>query len=261
VFYPPLLLELAHWRRAGRAARLWWRDDDAAGGSAALDRLLQVSRATGAPLALAVVPAGDMASLARRLARADLVTPIQHGIDHRNRRIGPAAGEFPHDWSAAELAAGLRRGWALIEGLPRVRAVFAPPWNDIHPELAAALAACGYVGWSANGALAKAEGLARVDAHLDLLRWRGGARFRGTWRFLDLLTAELARRRKAGLWDAPIGLLTHHLAHDERAWDFLERFLAWSGRRPDLVWTALADLLPASTGPGKLRAFATADAC
>ncbi len=243
-----LWLELRRWRRAGRTARLWWRDDDAAGGSAALDRLLQASRATGVPLTLAAVPAGDMAGLAARLARASLVTVVQHGVDHQNRRSGPAAGEFPHDWSRHELEIALHRGWSLLQTVPRAQPIYVPPWNDVHPELEAALGAGGYAGWSVNGELAP-EGLARVDAHLDLMRWRGGARFRGRGRFLKTLTGELARRRRAGLWAAPIGVLTHHLAHDEAAWRFLEAFLAWTAR-DEFAWAALSDLL-AAAGAGR----------
>jgi hypothetical protein len=243
--------ELARWRRAGRTARLWWRDDDAAGGSARLDRLLQLSWDRGVPLTLAVVPAGDMVSLGARLADTTLVSVTQHGVDHQNRRGGPAAGEFPHDWTQGDLEIALRRGWSLIQGLPRAEAIYVPPWNDAHPALEAALAACGYAGWSVNGEMAPAgadpgEHLPRVDAHLDLMRWRGGARFRGRGRFLRTLAGELARRRKAGLWSAPIGILTHHLAHDERAWRFLEAFLTWSLRRPEFAWAALPDLLRAA---------------
>ena len=248
--------ELRRWRRAGRTARRWWRDDDAAGGSAALDRLLQGSRASGAPLALAAVPAGDMAGLARRLTRIPLVNVVQHGVDHQNRRSGPAAGEFPHDWSGRELETALRRGWSLLQAAPGARPVFVPPWNDVHPHLETALGACGYAGWSASGQVSpkfdEDTGLVRVDVHLDLLRWRGGARFRGRGRFLRALAAELARRRRAELWDAPIGLLTHHLAHDEAAWRFLEAFLVWTARRREFVWAALPDLLRAA-GEGGAR--------
>jgi hypothetical protein len=245
--------ELARWRKAGRTARLWWRDDDAAGASAALDRLLQASRATGVPLTLAVVPAGDMRSLAGRLARASMVNVVQHGVDHRNRRGGPAAGEFPHDWPRRDLETALRRGWSLLQAVPRSQPVYVPPWNDAHPELEAALGACGYAGWSANGELAPAVredgGPPRLDVHLDLLRWRGGARFRGRGRLLSALADELRRRRLAGRWEAPIGLLTHHLAHDERAWRFLEAFLAWSAARGELAWVALPAVLRPMSDP------------
>jgi hypothetical protein len=247
--------ELGRWRRAGRTAQLWWRDDDAAGGSAALDRLLQASRASGVPLTLAAVPAGDMTGLAARLARTSLVSVVQHGVDHQNRRGGPAAGEFPHGWTQNELEIALRRGWSLLQAIPRAQPVYVPPWNDIHPQLEAALGVCGFVGWSVSGGLAAAcdlgeRGLPRVDAHLDLMRWRGGARFRGQGRFLKTLAGELARRRKAGLWAAPLGILTHHLAHDARAWRFLEAFLTWSLSRREFAWAALPDLLRAA-GEGR----------
>lgn len=241
-----LLLEAWRWRRAGRTARLWWRDDDADGDCVRLERLLRLSLESGVPLTLAVVPTGDMLSLAARLGGrggdASRVSVAQHGVDHQNRRTGPAAGEFPHDWTPRELEIALRRGWSLIQDLPHAEPVFVPPWNDIHPGLEAALAACGYAGWSVNGEVAS-PGLARVDVHLDLLRWRGGARFRGKGRFLKAFSAELRRRRKAGCWEAPIGLLTHHLAHDDRSWDFLERFLRWTARRPEMSWAALPALI------------------
>lgn len=249
----PLSLELWRWRLAGRTARLWWRDDDAAGASARLDKLLLIAWETGVPLTLAAVPTGDMAGLSAmlrlRLATAtSRITVVQHGVDHQNRRAGPAAGEFPHDWTQDALEIALRRGWSLIQGLANAEPIYVPPWNDAHPRLEAALRACGYAGWSVNGAMATCGGpagkrLARVDAHLDLMRWRGGARFRGRGRFAAAFAAELRRRRKAGLWDAPIGLLTHHLAHDPASWAFLERFLTWTGRQRALRWEALPDLI------------------
>jgi hypothetical protein len=83
----------------------------------------------------------------------------------------------------------------------------------------------------------------RLDAHLDLLRWRGGARFRGRARLQAALARELRVRRSRRLWRAPIGLLTHHLNHDDAAWRFLEEFLAWSRERPEFVWCSLGELL------------------
>ena len=240
---PRLELELLRWRLAGRRARLWWRDDDAAAAGPELNRLLTISADTATPLALAVIPAGDMAGLAPALASAGQVTVVQHGVDHQNRREGAAAGEFAHDWPQARLAAEISRGWGRIAGLPGALQVFVPPWNDVHPALEAALRDCGFVGWSAEGSV-DAGPLPRRDVHLDLLRWRGGARFRGRARFLAALRRELARRRRDGRWDAPIGILTHHLAHDAPAWRFLAAFLRWSQGRPQLAWVDLQSLLP-----------------
>jgi hypothetical protein len=243
-----LWLELRRWKAAGHTARLWWRDDDASGSTGALDRLLldrlvQISALTGTPLALAVVPVGEMSGLGSRLQDAATVTVAQHGVDHQNRREGPAAGEFPHDWSQQQLEEAMTAGWRRIENLPRALKVFAPPWNDIHPHLERALRANGYVGWSAGGTVSASGSCCRLDIHLDLMRWRGGPRFRGRGKLLADFAAELRRRRRAGLWDAPIGLLSHHLAHDTAAWTFLGDFLRWTKAQPELTWVSLPELM------------------
>jgi hypothetical protein len=243
-----LWLELRRWRAAGQTARLWWRDDDATGSAPArdgllLERLAKVSADTGTPLVLAVVPAGELSVLAKRLEGAATVTVVQHGVDHQNRREGAVAGEFPQDWSQPQLQEALASGWSRMATLPRAMKVFAPPWNDVHPLLERALRANGYVGWSANGTVASSGTCCRLDAHLDLLRWRGGARFRGRGKLLGAFAAELRRRRLSGLWDAPIGLLTHHLAHDDEAWAFLGDFLRWTKARPQLSWVSLPELM------------------
>ncbi|HEY3949565.1 polysaccharide deacetylase [Phenylobacterium sp.] len=254
-----LALELRRWRRAGRTARLWWRDDDAAGSATTLerlllDRLVAVARKAGTPVTLAVVPSGELSGLAVRLAEAPaLVSVAQHGTDHQNRRAGAAAGELPHDWTAAQVREALNHGWARMATLPRAIKVFMPPWNDLHPALAAVLAEEGYQALSASGGLGEAagSGLPRLDGHLDLMRWRGGVRFRGRGRFAANLTAELRRRRRARRWDAPIGLLTHHLAHDAAAWSFLAEFLAWTRARPEFAWTSLQELLSGAGQAGE----------
>lgn len=247
----PILLdiELLRWRLAGRRAKLWWRDDDARTATPELERLLAISGEAAAPLTLAVIPSADMAALSSALMGRSQIDVAQHGVDHQNRRRGSQAGEFPHDWPLAKLLPMLWRGWAAIGMLPGALPVFAPPWNDVHPALEAALAECGFLAWSANGALSTHRDV-RVDVHLDLLRWRGGVRFRGGGRFMGTLRRELARRRRAGRWEAPIGLLTHHLAHDEPAWRFLEDFVAWTGAHPAFEWTSLRALIPQTRREG-----------
>jgi len=237
-----LEFELLRWRVAGHRARLWWRDDDATERSAALFRLFSLSNSAAVPLTLAVIPSGDMAGLAKALAVGEQVTVAQHGVDHQNRRTGPVAGEFPQDWTRDAVKAKLSWGWDRVRALPGIMPVFVPPWNDVHPELDAALVDLGFRALSASGELQSGE-LVRLDVHLDLMRWRGGARFRGQRRFLRALFEALRLRRRLRLWTAPIGLLTHHLAHDEAAWKFLHEFLAWTERRTALGWVGLASLL------------------
>jgi hypothetical protein len=153
------------------------------------------------------------------------------------------AGEFPHDWSRLRLVTALLAGRRRIASLPGAMPVFVPPWNDVHPELEQALSDAGYIGWSAAGEPRRRGALTRLDIHLDLLRWRGGARFRGPRKFLRELATELRTRRLAEAWHEPIGLLTHHLDHDEEAWAFLEQFLAWTREDQPFLWRALPDVL------------------
>jgi hypothetical protein len=249
--------ELRLWVQAGRRARLWWRDDDARAPGEALDRLLAASAAHGAPLTLAVIPDGDLTALAQRLAGQDLVSVVQHGVDHENRREGPQAGEFPHHWLRLRVSTQVRAGWVRLQALPGVHKIYVPPWNDVHPQLAGALADSGYLGWSAAPETEPPPLPPRVDIHLDLLRWRGGARFRGEAKVLEALREQLAERRKAQRWDDPIGILTHHLVMDEPAWAFLDSFLAWTMGRRALTWAALPTLLPSVAAPSEVRVSAT----
>ncbi|MCH6588741.1 MAG: hypothetical protein IH805_10580 [Proteobacteria bacterium] len=59
--------ELDAWAAAGRAATLWWRDDDAVEPSADLERLLGLAAARDIPIALAAIPARASEALAEWL--------------------------------------------------------------------------------------------------------------------------------------------------------------------------------------------------
>lgn len=236
--------ELARWRAAGRRARLWWRDDDARAPGPALERLLAHALAFDAPLTLAVIPDSDRADLAKRLASVRGVRVVQHGADHVDRSVGGGAFEFPPEHTAEQIAAALRDGWTRLAPLPGALKLFTPPWNAIHPRLTDALASERYVGWSAWAQVAPKATPPRVDTHLDLLRWNPTPRFRGAGRLASQLRRQLARRRKAGTWDSPIGLLTHHLDHDEAAWKWLAGLMRTVRHHPVLTWSDLADLLP-----------------
>jgi hypothetical protein len=86
----------------------------------------------------------------------------------------------------------------------------------------------------------------RLDSHVDILRWKGQTRFRGDRRVLEALRRQLRLRRRSGAFDEPIGLLSHHLVHDEAAW----RFLAWFVRtsRRHFAWRGFPELAR-SRGP------------
>ncbi|MGD1877345.1 MAG: polysaccharide deacetylase family protein [Kiloniellaceae bacterium] len=241
--------ELDAWAETGRTAQVWWRDDDAAAATPAFERLLQLAAGTGAPLALAVIPASAEPALARQVADqpAD-VTVLQHGFAHADH--APAAAKKCELVSPAARPAGIDELCQGHERLGRLfgqrfRPVLVPPWNRIADDLVARLPALGFGGLStykARGAASPAPGLHQVNCHLDILQWRPTRRFLGTQAALDLLTGHLAAKRQ-GAADAaePSGILSHHLVHDDAAWDFLKELLERLARH------AGASLLPAGT--------------
>jgi hypothetical protein len=99
----------------------------------------------------------------------------------------------------------------------RVSPVFVPPWNRIAPELVGSLRDLGYRAVSTFcGEPTPSPGLVRLETHLDPIDWRGTRGLRD----VDELVRDLAHRLAAAR--EPIGLLTHHQAHDEATWRFIE---------------------------------------
>src|SRR5438128_9741882 len=76
---------------AGRVPQFWWRDDDAAEWTPALERLVELAGERGVPLAVAAIPARLSDQARRRLAAAPHVTMLVHGLAHRNH--APAAAK------------------------------------------------------------------------------------------------------------------------------------------------------------------------
>jgi hypothetical protein len=238
--------ELARWRDEGRVASFWWRDDDAAAPCAPLERLLGLSKTTGVPLALAVVPlAAEPQLFAGLEARV-----LMHGTDHRNRA---ASGEKKTEFAAAE--ADERALERLREARARLAAlagacfvpVLAPPWNRFKRSLVARLAECELRGLSGYGARASAQaapGVTEVNAHVDLIDWRGTRHFIGEEAALRAAASHLAARR-AGRADAaePTGVLTHHALHGEETFSFLDRLFERT-RRHGAAWPDALALFP-----------------
>jgi hypothetical protein len=225
--------EIARWRDAGRTAELWWRDDDVADATANLDRLLSVQREAQVPLALAVIPAIATPALAARLAGESAIDLLQHGYAHVNH--APANDKKcelgPH--RPAMLVLGeLGTGWLALERLfgERPLPVLVPPWNRIAPALVPALPEIGFVGLSSFGRRPRAEavrGLRQVNAHLDVVDWKGRRGFVGEETALAALMAALRHARQSS--HEPVGVLSHHLVMDEAAWDFLRSLLEKAG--------------------------------
>jgi hypothetical protein len=255
--------ELDAWAETGSRATFWWRDDDAVEPTAALDRLLALAAAQGIPVAAAVVPGRSSAALGRRLAgAADIATPLQHGYLHRNHAAaGRKKAELGGERPGAEVCKELMRGAARMAAIfgPEALPVLVPPWNRIASELIPVLPELGLTGLSTYGPRSSPSptpGLTQANTHVDIMRWDAPRGFLGEPEALELFRGHLAARRRAdtrpGAVDPsePTGLLTHHLAHDEHAWDFLERLLPVLARHPAARALPAAEVFNAGqTGP------------
>jgi hypothetical protein len=255
--------ELDAWAAAGRTADFWWRDDDAHVAGPALDRLLDLAAAAAVPVAVAVVPMLADRALAAALDGSG-ATVLQHGYAHANfapdgaKRIelGP---QRPAPHVLADLAVGHERLADLFG--PRALPVLVPPWNRIAPVLVPMLPEIGYRGLSrylARQRAAPVAGLVEVNAHVDIVDWKAPAGidrpagladprpFAGEAAVLAALAGHLgARRRAAADPDEPTGLLTHHLVHDDDAWNFVAALLAHIGRHPAVRWRSAVELFAA----------------
>lgn len=241
--------ELDVWAKAGRTADLWLRDDDAGESHPTLDWLLDLTEAEVIPLALAAIPARVADELASRVAAAPRAAVLQHGYAHINHaepggrkcELGP---ERPAELVIGELATGWDRLDRLFGG--RAIPVLVPPWNRIGAHLIPLLPEIGYRGLSTFGPRRWTEAASRltqINTHIDIIDWKGSRGFAGEAKVLGGILNELRTRRSAqpGM-TGPIGVLTHHLAHDAACWVFLETLLACTARHPAVRWRDARDL-------------------
>jgi hypothetical protein len=241
--WPALKQELDRWHAEGRAATLWWRDDDACSVTAALDQLLMLRHAAGVPLALAVIPACADERLAKALPETG-VDVLQHGLLHRNHAPpGHAKAEFGRHRPRALMAAEVREGWERLANFRAALPVFVPPWNRIDHDLAAALPGLGIAGLSTDRPRKPAPpGLTVANSHVDIMAWNT-RQFAGDGVVLAEAMRHLADRRSGRADpDEPTGLLTHHLAHDASAWDFIRRFLEATAAHPAVRYLSAREI-------------------
>ena len=242
--WQPLLAELDHWRQSGRRAPLWLRDDDAVEPTAALDRLLEVVNRHAIPATLAVIPAHARASLSARLAPENRITVAVHGWAHDNHApAGEKKQELgPHRQPELVLAE-LSEAKVVIDRqfAGQVAAVLVPPWNRIDAGLLPSLGEIGFAALSVFGR-ARPAPISLVNTHVDIIDWHGGRGGKDHGELAQELAEELRWRREADSSEA-VGVLTHHLVHDETAWLFLEDLFAATAVHPACRWMSVRDLI------------------
>jgi hypothetical protein len=237
-----LLEELDLWSATGREACFWWRDDDAAAATPALDRLLELHDRTGLPLALAIIPALTEPSLRDRLAPRPAVAALQHGHSHRNHAVPTEKkSEFPASRAIGERLADMQAGQDLLKHLfgLRLLPIFVPPWNRLAVDCLPAMRGLGYAAvsaFTARSAYWAAQDLVALNTHIDPIDWHGNDNPAAAERSLAAACAHLRAMRLMQMPLQPLGLLTHHLRHDETVWTFTADFLALTARHPAVRW-------------------------
>jgi hypothetical protein len=234
--------ELDRWAERRQQATFWLRDDDAVEPTGALDRLLDLTAGKSIPLTLAVIPEKTTDALARRLAQHPLTLVAQHGWSHRNHaRAGEKTQELGAHRPAEVVLAELRSGVLHLSRLHGARFVplLVPPWNRIDPALLHHLDGIGLSALSVFGS-EKPGPVLSINTHVDLIDWKGT---RGGREPAALVKEIVARMQHVAGTDAAVGILSHHLDHDEPAWTFLAELFERTARHPACRWAAVSAFL------------------
>lgn len=229
---------------AARGLRIpfWWRDDDAETATPALDRLLRLAAKHEVPLALAVVPKNATRALADRLASEPRVSVLQHGWQHRNYAPeGAKKEELGDHRPASKVIEELRLGFDRLAVLfpEQFLPVLVPPWNRIADEVREQRSEVGLAGLSIFGP-APAGAPHWVNPHLDIFEWRPTRRPVDRAAAYAVLSAELERRIAGD--PEPIGIMTHHLVHDDESWELLDDLLALLRSHRAATWPSASEL-------------------
>lgn len=241
--FRPLLQALDRVAETGKTASFWLRDDDAVKPTAALDRFLNITKRHAVPNTLAVIPAGTDAQLADRLAGEAGVSVAVHGWSHTNYatpddKKQELGAHRPADVVLEELS----RGFRLLSDLHGQRFVplLVPPWNRIDAALVPRLSGLGFKALSVYGC-EKQAAIPLINTHVDVMDWHGT---RGG-RDADALVAEIVTRLAVMTeHGGAMGLLTHHLVHDETVWSFMEALFEATAGHPGCRWVSITELMP-----------------
>jgi hypothetical protein len=237
--WSPVKAALDHAQSLKRTIDIWWRDDDAIMPSPQLEHLLSLAQQMRMPIALACIPKNCRQSLAERLKTETHIDALVHGYTHTNYApAGEKKIEFgahrPVNICLQDAHSGLMELQAIFGSslLP----VFVPPWNRIDDEITAHLAELGYCGLSTfntRSAPYGAVNLMQINTHIDPIAWHAGGSLVSAQALVDLTAKNIETRLvQPPQMAEPIGLLTHHLVHDEAIWDFCTQWIDVLGEHP-----------------------------
>lgn len=224
---------------SARPVRFWLRDDDAVEPGNQLDQLLTLTQAHSVPLTLALIPAFTGDALRQRMASATHASVAVHGWSHQNHASASEKKQElgPHR-DLSRIVAELSRGFNHLSELYQAQflPMLVPPWNRLADALVPELRAIGFRALSTFGDQAHAD-IVMLNTQIDIIDWKGNRGGRSTHDLVAEIIAQLHTSPEH------IGILSHHLVHDERAWEFLEQLFAATSQHPAVRWVAADELL------------------
>ena len=239
--------ELDRWADQGLRARFWLRDDDACEISAQLMRLYALAGRFNMNVGLAVIPGKIRPDFVHALADLkDRFEPMCHGWNHIDYGRPGHSEEFGDGRPYPVVRFDAEQAYRVFsECFGGSHVVFVPPFGRITPALADDLPGIGfaalsvgpdalernilrlnaYLPWTPVVTIPTNWPIPRLNVHIDVIEWK-----RGTARDAGAVAADLVanlRLRRRGFLPSeyPIGLLTHHLVHDERIWGLCDELL------------------------------------
>ena len=240
-----LKAELDQWLAVGRKATFWWRDDDAREATTELYRLLDLSDNT--PIAIAVIPNGASETLSAVLSQSTTLSILQHGYAHANHSPRYAKkSEFGPHRPLLEMLSEIERGNDLLHSIApnHLKPIFVPPWNRIDDSLAHAITGSRFEAVSVFGRSHPSKTYPQLNVNIDIIDWRHSRGFIGTEAAISKLICNLSYQRTQNTKDTEaIGLMTHHLAHDEDCWNFIQELLNLTLEHPSVRWVSVEELL------------------
>lgn len=190
---------------------LFLRDDDAIAPTPALKRLDSLALHFSIPLALAVIPH----FVKEPFFLDSTYTVWQHGVTHQNHGTEKKI-ELGGTFEVSQLEAGYHKLATIFQ--EQFQPIIVPPWNRIEPYVLKACENLPFQGISAIGTLNTK--LKQRPIHLDVVDWQAPGK--PVYPLKILIDKFEQCLQQPGV--TFIGILTHHLIHQEQDWQHLEAF-------------------------------------
>jgi len=257
--------ELGRWADLGLRTSFWIRDDDASEMTAALARLRGVAQQHDINIGLAVIPGKIQRSLLDALAASTrMFYPMCHGWMHADYGTPGKPEEFGSRRPFAALRSDATLAYRTFsDHFGKTDVIFVPPYNRIAAQLVQALPDIGFAAvsawpgfherailrldsrlpWMPAVKMRRHVSIPRLDVHVDVIDWK-----RGTARDAVSVAAQVVgqlRLRRRGYLPVnyPIGILTHHLVHDEPIWALCDDLLSFFKAQDTVDFVAAGSLL------------------